>query len=143
MRVWTEVPLIKLEGTKGWLLVRGWRGQITASDDKLLGLKFEGDKNFGRPESVAKSNSGGEHIDFSLCVKSRKLCYNPAETGHRVHTIAHTSNISMLLGGAKLNWNPQSEMFVGERADEANKHFCRTRAQREPWTFAHVDSWIN
>ena len=52
-------------------------------------------------------------------------------------------NISMLLGGAKLAWNPKTEKFEGDRADEANRHFCYARAQRDPWTFANVDSWIN
>ena len=145
MEIWSEVPGIKLEGTNGWLLMRGWRGPITASDDKLLELKFEGDKNLGRPESTvpARGGTGGEHIDFANCIKSRKPCYYTAECGHRNHTIAHIANISMLLGGAKLNWNPQKEKFEGDRADEANKHFCAKRLQREPWSFAKVDSWIN
>jgi len=145
MEIWDEVPAIKLEGTKGWLLMRGWRGPITASDERLLQLKFEGDKNFGRPECTVPSSggTGGEHIDFANCVKSRKPCYYTAESGHRTHSIAHIANVSMLLGGTKLKWNPQTEKFEGDRADEANKHFCMTRQQREPWTFDNVDSWIN
>lgn len=145
MEIWSEVPGIKLEGTKGWLLMRGWRRPITASDESLLNLQFEGDKNFGRPESTVKAEggSGGEHIDFANCVKSRKPCYYSAECGHRNHSIGHLANVSMLLGGAKLSWNPQSEKFEGERAEEANKHFCVSRPQREPWSFGSVDTWIN
>ncbi len=145
MEVWSEVPGIKLEGTKGWLLMRGWRADIKASDDSLLGLKFEGEKNLGRPECTVKAHggTGGEHIDFANGVKSRKPCYYTAECGHRNHTIAHMGNISMLLGGAKLSWNPQTEKFEGDHAEEANKHFCYVRQQREPWSFDKVDSWIN
>ncbi|MCL2346755.1 MAG: Gfo/Idh/MocA family oxidoreductase [Planctomycetaceae bacterium] len=145
MEVWTEVPGVKFEGTKGWIMMRGWRQELRASDDKLLNLTFEGEQNLGRPESTVKAAApvGGEHIDFALSVKSRKPCYYTAECGHRNHTIAHIGNISMLLGGAKLQWNPDTEEFVGEHADEANKHFCYTRPQRDPWTFAKVDSWIN
>ena len=145
MNVWSEVPGIKVEGTKGWVLVRGWRGNTTASDEKLITMKFEGDKNFGRPESTVATNApiGGEHIDFAKCVKSRKLCYYTAESGHRNHTIAHMGNISMLLGGVKLQWDPVAERFTGEHADEANRHFCMVRQQRDPWTFANIDSWIN
>ena len=145
MEIWSEVPGIKLEGTKGWLLMRGWRGPITASDESLLNLKFEGDKNFGRLESTvpASGGTGGEHIDFANCVKSRKPCYYTAEGGHRNHSIGHIANVSMLLGGVKLKWNPQTEKFEGDRAEEANKHFCVTRPQREPWSFAKVDSWVN
>ena len=141
MEIWSEVPGIKLEGTKGWLLMRGWRADVRASDDSLLGLTFEGDKNLGRPECTG--GAGGEHIDFTNCVKSRKPTYYTAESGHRTHTIGHIANVSMLLGGAKLTWDPQAEKFTGERADEANKHFCVSRPQREPWTFAKIDSWIN
>ena len=146
MDIWSEVPGIKLEGTKGWIMMRGWRQALRASDDKLLGVVFEGDKNLGRPESTVKASDGGkggEHIDFALCVKSRKPCYYTAECGHRNHTIAHMANISMLLGGASLRWNPAKEKFEGDRAEEANKHFCHRRQQRDPWTFAQVDSWIN
>lgn len=144
MDVWTEVPGIKIEGTKGWVLSRGWRSPLKASDDSLLQITFEGDKNLGRPEAGADAGGGGgEHIDFANCVKSRKLCYYTAESGHRTHTIAHIGNISMLLGGAKLQWNPDKEMFEGERAEEANKHFCYVREQRDPWTFGKIDSWIN
>ena len=49
----------------------------------------------------------------------------------------------MLFGGASLRWDPEKEQFEGERSEEANKHFCYVREQRDPWTFAHVDSWIN
>lgn len=145
MSVWSEVPGIKLEGTKGWVLVRGWRGNMTASDEKLITTKFEGPNNFGRSESTVPTNSGygGEHVDFAHCVKSRKPCYYTAESGHRNHTIGHMGNISMLLGGVKLHWNPESEKFVGEHADAANAHFCKTREQRDPWSFANIDSWIN
>jgi len=141
MEVFSEVPGLKLEGTKGWLLMRGWRAEVKASDDSLLGLTFEGDKNLGRPESTG--GPGGEHIDFSLCVKSRKPTYYTAESGHRTHSISHIANISMLSGGVKLQWNPQTEKFEGEHAEEASKHFCAKRESREPWTFDKIDSWIN
>ena len=145
MEVWSEVPGVKFEGTKGWLLMRGWRQAVQASDDKLLNLTFEEGKNLGRPECTvtAASGDGGEHIDFANCVKSRKQCYYTAECGHRNHTVAHIANVSMLMDGAKLQWNPDTEKFAGEHADEANKHFCVSRPQREPWTFANIDSWIN
>jgi len=145
MEVWTEVPGIKFEGTKGWLLMRGWRQEIRASHDALLNLTFDGEQKIGRPESTVKINEwdGGEHKDFALCVKSRELCYYTAECGHRTHTVSHMANISMLMESARLRWNPQMEKFVGPNADEANQHFCYSRPQREPWTFDNIDSWIN
>ncbi|MDR1964736.1 MAG: hypothetical protein LBQ50_13255, partial [Planctomycetaceae bacterium] len=144
MDVWSEVPGIKIEGTKGWVLSRGWRKPLTASDEELLKITFDGNKNLGRPECMADaSGGGGEHLDFANCVKSRKLCYYTAESGHRTHTISHIGNISMLLGGAKLRWNPQSEIFEGDRAEEANKSNFFNREQRDTWTFDKIDSWIN
>lgn len=144
MDVWSEVPGIKIEGTKGWVLSRGWRKPLTASDEELLKITFEGNKNFGRPECMADAGGGGgEHLDFANCVKSRKLCYYTAESGHRTHTVSHLGNISMLLGGAKLIWNPQKEIFEGDHAKEANKNTFFEREQRAPWTFDKIDSWIN
>ncbi|MDR3183254.1 MAG: Gfo/Idh/MocA family oxidoreductase [Planctomycetaceae bacterium] len=152
LNVFTENPsteAIKIEGTKGWILTRGWRNPLKASDEKLLQLKFDNSapelKNYGREESTVaakdKGWAGGEHIDFSLRVKDRKECYYTAECGHRTHTIAHIGNIAMLLQ-KKLQWNPEAEKFEGDGADEANKHFCYQRPQREPWTFDKADSWI-
>jgi predicted dehydrogenase len=148
MDVWSEVPGIKIEGTKGWVLSRGWRHALTASDEKLLQIKFDGAsdtaKNFGRPECIADDwGGGGEHRDFSNSVKSRQLCYYTAEGGHRTHTISHLGNISMLLGGKKIQWNPQTESFEGENAEEAKKNSFFARQQREPWSYEKIDSWIN
>ena len=90
-------------------------------------------------EIVGRSDGGkgGEHRNFLDCVKSRKPCYAPAETGHRTITIAHIGNIAMLLG-RKLRWNPEAERFV----DDAEADAMLTRKQREPWTIANIDSWI-
>lgn len=153
MRVWSEVPGIKFEGTKGWVLNRGWRGTTTASDDALLSWQpGEGDLSLTRKSSVVGKSGpspitglsmGGEHVDFSECVKSRQPCYYTAEGGHRNHTIAHIANVSMKMSGATLSWDPEQECFSGEGAEEANRSMFLRREQREPWTFAHVDSWIN
>ncbi|MDR3234859.1 MAG: Gfo/Idh/MocA family oxidoreductase [Planctomycetaceae bacterium] len=154
MDVWSEVPGIKIEGTKGWVLSRGWRQPLTASNESLLHITFDKETNYGRPESTVQAGYaagkptkieqwGGEHIDFTNCVKSRKLCYYSAESGHRTHTVSHIGNISMLLGGAELTWNPVTEMFEGERAEEANKNTFYSREQREPYGYDKIDSWIN
>ena len=142
MHVWSEVPGIKFEGTDGWIMFRGWRGVPTASDPDILKQTVPEEKRLHRPKTiVARNNSdrlgGGEHLDFTDCIKNGKTTYAPAEIGHRTISISHMGNIAMLLG-KKLKWNPDTEQFDN---DDANKML--TREQREPWTIANVDSWIN
>ena len=153
MRVWSDVPGIKFEGTRGWILNRGWRGETTASNDSLLTWQpGPSDQSFTRKASVVgKSGAspitgksmGGEHVDFTENVKTRTLCYYTAECGHRNHTIGHLGNVSMKMDGAKLKWNPDKEVFEGEGSEEANASVFVKRSQREPWTFAKIDSWLN
>lgn len=144
LEIRSEVPGIKVEGTRGWVLSRGWRQPLRTDNEDLLKITFAGEKDFAAKNCDADTGGGGgEHLDFTNCVKSRKPCYYTTESGHRTHTIAHMANISMLAGGAKLTWNPEKEVFEGDGAAEANKHFCYVREQRDPWTFEKVDSWIN
>ena len=49
-----------------------------------------------------------------------------AETGHRATTVCHLVNICRKLG-RKLQWNPQTEKFVGD--NEADQLIARPRRQ--------------
>jgi len=141
MRVRSEKPGIRFEGTDGWIGFENWRGPLRASNPKILQSEIGPNEiHLDRPsEVVARTDGakGGEHRNFIDCVKSRKPCYAPAEIGHRTVTIAHIGNIAMMLG-RKLRWDPQRERFVDD--PEADKLLSRT--QRAPWTIGHVDSWI-
>ena len=53
-------------------------------------------------------------------------------------SIAHIGNIAMQTG-KKLSWDPELEQF--SEGSEANA--LLSRKQREPWTIANADSWIN
>jgi len=44
-----------------------------------------------------------------------------------------------MLLGRKLRWNPDTERFVNDL--EADKMLGRQ--QREPWTLANVDKWVD
>ena len=81
---------------------------------------------------------GGEHLDFTDCILNGGSTYAPAEVGHRTATISHIGNIAMQLG-RPLVWDPDREEFPGDA--EANAMLERT--QREPWSLANIDSWIN
>ena len=140
MNVSTSNPGVRFEGTEGWIGFNGWRAPLEASDPKIIDSVIGPDEvHLYRPSEVVprRSGLGGEHRNFIDCVKSRKPCYAPAETGHRTITIAHIGNIA-IQPRRKLRWNPAAEQFDAD--DEANAML--TRNQREPWTLENVDSWI-
>ena len=136
----TSQPGIRFEGADGWIESHGWRGSLKASRRDMLDVVIDPEKvKIYRPSEIVdrKEGKGGEHRNFLDCVKSRKPCYAPAETGHRTITIPHIGNIAMQLG-RKLRWNPDAERFV----DDAEADTMLSRKQREPWTIANIDSWI-
>ncbi|MFQ6131349.1 MAG: Gfo/Idh/MocA family protein [Armatimonadota bacterium] len=133
MKVVSKGPGIRFEGTEGWIGFSGWRAPLRASSEAILESKIGPEETrLYRPSEIvgrADGGKGGEHRNFLDCVKSRRPCYAPAETGHRTITIAHIGNIAMMLG-RKLRWDPDAERFVGDsEADE-----MLSRRQREPWT---------
>ncbi|MBU4458950.1 MAG: hypothetical protein KJ579_00170 [Verrucomicrobia bacterium] len=101
---------------------RGWRGPIEAEPASILR------ETIGPGETRLFTCPGGEHRNFLDCVKSRQEPYFPAEIGHRVSSVCHLGNLSMLLG-RKLRWDPAKEEFTGDAA--ANR--LRSRASRAPW----------
>ncbi len=137
----TSQPGIRFEGDLGWIESHKWRGSLRANRRPMLDVAIDPDKvNVYRPSEIVgrkDGGKGGEHRNFIDCVKSRKPCYAPAETGHRTISIAHIGNIAMQLG-RKLRWNPEAERFV----DDAEADKMLSRKQREPWTIANIDSWI-
>jgi len=140
MNVSTSHPGIRFEGTEGWVGFNNWRAPLEASDPKILDSQIgPNEVHVYHPSQIVgrRSGTGGEHRNFVDCVKSRKPCYAPAETGHRTISVSHIGNIAIQLK-RKLRWNPDKEEFVGD--DEANKML--SRHQREPWAIANIDSWI-
>ena len=142
MKLVSQGPGIRFEGTEGWVESQGWRGAIKASKPEIVADLGADAKQVYRPAEIVRAGDGGkggEHSNFVECVKARKPCYAPFETGHRTITIAHIGNCAMLLG-RKLKWDPEKERFAGD--DEANAMPMIARKQREPWTIANIDSWI-
>jgi predicted dehydrogenase len=141
MHIWTDVPAIKFEGTEGWIMFRGWRAPLRASNPSILTAVVPENKRLQRPRVIIRREdelSGGEHLDFTDCIRNGGRTYAPAEIGHRTVTVAHIGNITMQLG-RKLRWDPDLERFIGD--EEANAML--EREQREPWSIKHVESWIN
>ena len=133
--LFTDAPGLKFEGTDGWLLSRGWRATATSNRPELLATILPVEQQLRRPRT---DGSGGEHMEFTDAIKERRQAYALAEIGHRTISVAHISNIAMMLG-RKLRWDPDKEEFPGD--DEANAML--RREQRKPWTIQNIDSWIN
>ena len=123
LRVFSDVPSIRFEGTDGWVRSMGWLGKVEASSDRIL------ESTIGSTETRLFTCPDGEHRNFLDCVKSRTPCYAPFEVGHRTITIAHLGNIAMKTG-RKLRWDPAHERFPDD--DQANRML--SRPMRAPWS---------
>lgn len=111
----------KFIGEDGWIHVT--RGRLTASDKRWAGSAFRVDS-----DDVYRSENHARN--FLDCVKSRKACIAPAETGHRSITPGHLGYVSNTLSRA-LQWDPGNETVVGD--EEANK-LLQSHNYRAPWT---------
>ena len=120
--VTSGTPSLRFEGSEGWIGNRGWRAPLQANPKSVL------DSVIGPNEIHLYTCRAGEQRNFLDCVKSRKECYFPPETGQRCFTIAHIGNISMLLG-RKLRWDPDKERFIND--EQANRML--SRSMRSPW----------
>jgi predicted dehydrogenase len=120
-------PSIKFIGTDGWVGNTGWRGPVAASSPEIL------NSTIGPDEVHLYTNPKGEHDDFLRCVKNRQDPYFPVDIGHRVSTVCHLANLAIKTG-RKLNWSPEKEQFIGDKA--ANQMLDRKR--RDPWQLPKV-----
>jgi predicted dehydrogenase len=111
---------VRFEGENGWIFVT--RGKIAASDQKLLDEPL--------PAGAIKLYESNDHAgNWIECIRSRKQPICDAEIGHRSVSVCHLANISLRLGGRKLQWDPKREMFKNDR--EANA--LLRREARGPW----------
>lgn len=113
---------VKFITENGWAHCR--RGGMDCSDKELLRRKP------GKDE-VHLYNSSNHMEDFLLSAREGKDPICPVEVGHRSNTICVLHDISMKLGGRKLNWDPVKEEIVGDA--EARKLFHVE--MRAPYTF--------
>ena len=117
---------IRFEGENGWIWVN--RDSISASDPDLLKTPLPAD-------AIRLYQSKNHMENFFDCVRSRALPICDVETGHRSATMCHLGAIS-LRTGKSLTWNPESEKFTGEHADEANRYV--SREMRKPYDYSMV-----
>ncbi len=111
---------VRFEGTDGWIFVS--RGRIEASDERIL-------KEPLSSGAIRLYESNDHAQNFVDCIRSRRDPICTAEIGHRSATVCHLGNISIRMGGRKLDWDPAKERFTND--DEANLHV--SRPYRKPW----------
>lgn len=111
---------VQFEGEKGSIFVS--RGKISASDEKLLSEPL--------PSGAVKLYASDNHMANWLdCIRSRKDPICTAEIGHRSCTVCHIGNLSLRLGGRKMDWDPKAEQFK----TDADGNRMLSRPMRGPW----------
>jgi len=100
----------------------------------MMGRHGGGWQVFGPDGKLAGQNKGkfpGElhYQNFFECVRSRRRPNGDIEEGHLSTVLCHLGNISLRVGGRRLEYDGKKEAFVGD--DEANA--LVKRAGREPW----------
>jgi predicted dehydrogenase len=114
---------IEIFGEKGVMFVGrhggGWQAFARPQDRKPQVAAQE----FGRfPDPAHKA-------DFVDAIRNHRRPNADIEEGHRSTLLAHTANISLRLGGAKLLLDAKTERFTNN--DDANG--LLKRSYREPW----------
>lgn len=117
----TDKPVIRWEGTEGWIQVK-YPNEIDVSPESLLSWK-------PGPADVTLPYKPTEKRDFLDGVKARGPVLYDCEAGHRNNSLAHLSLIAIDLR-RKLKWDPAKERFVGD--DEANRRL-KPITWRAPW----------
>jgi predicted dehydrogenase len=116
---------LKFEGTDGWIWVN--RSDLDASNDDIIFTPL--------PENAVHLETSGDHMrNFFDCVRSRQNPICHVEVGHRSATVGHLIVVALRLG-RKFQWDPASEVYVGEGAPEANAHLAREMRKPYDYTF--------
>lgn len=110
---------VKFLGDQGWVYAN--RGKLEASNPEWITPEFT-------PGQIRLEKSNDHIRNFLDCVKSRKPCIAPAETGHRSITPGHLGYVSNALG-RPVKWDAKAEKFVDDPAAEKLFEF----EYREEW----------
>jgi predicted dehydrogenase len=117
---------VKFEGTDGWIWVN--RADLAASSDDIIFTPL--------PENALHLETSDDHMgNFFECVRSRKDPISHVEVGHRSAIVGHLIVIALRLG-RKFRWDPQTEFFTGDGAQEANAHVARP--MRKPYDYGFI-----
>ncbi|HAV13767.1 MAG TPA: gfo/Idh/MocA family oxidoreductase [Opitutae bacterium] len=99
------------------------RGGMQCSDPELL-------RREPAASEISLYESKSHERDFLIAAREGRDGVCPVEVGHRTNTLCVLHDISMQLGGRKLNWDPQTEQIIGDT--EASK--LMEVPMRAPWS---------
>lgn len=105
---------VKVDHDNG-ILFEGDAGRIFVNRGKLTGKPAEELTANPLPENAIRLYKSTDHMgNFFDCIKSRKTPVSDVVSQHRTVSACHLCNISLRLGGRKLNWDAEKEDFVGD-----------------------------
>ena len=119
------------ENQRNGIMFIGDKGRVFVNRGAVYGKAVEELPENPLPADAWRVKPSNNHMkNFFDCVRSREEPVAPARIEHRSVTACHLANISMRLGGRKLQWDPEKERFVND--SEANAML--QREQRSPYT---------
>jgi hypothetical protein len=114
--------LVRFVGSDGQMALR-YSGLADAETKRMV----EESRNLPLARRLTDSSIGHER-HWLRCIKTRSRSASPVEDAVHSDTIAHLTEISVLVG-RKITWDPVKEVIVGD--EEASR--LMTRPMREPW----------
>ena len=114
-------PYVRFEGDEGWIEKAYDSPKLLASDPKIIS-PASGPNWLSFPRKQDKE-------DFIDAVISRSPTMEDFEVGHRTLSVCQIAHIAIQLGGKKLKWDPDTERFD---LDDANQLLSR-KSWRAPY----------
>ena len=132
-------------GNRNGIMFIGENGRVFVNRGGVYGKPADELKENPLPEDAWRAphrapfgsthDSTAFHMEnFFDCVRSRKEPVASAAIQHRSITACHLTNISIRLGGRKIQWDSVKEEIVGDTEAKA----MQSRKQREPYSFSDV-----
>jgi hypothetical protein len=105
-----ERPYVRFEGTGGWVEIE-YPDKLSASSPDILNTPLGANEKSFRVDLSDKD-------DFLMAIKENRPSLEPLETAHRTISICQLGLIAVKIG-AKLQWDPEKEDFIGDNAASA------------------------
>ncbi|MDR2642037.1 MAG: Gfo/Idh/MocA family oxidoreductase [Planctomycetaceae bacterium] len=117
------------DNKRNGIMFIGDKGRLFVNRGGLFGKPVEELKENPLPENGWKVKPSNDHMkNFFDCVKSREVPVASADLEHHSLTPCHLTNISIRLGGRKLQWDAAKEEITNDK--EANSMLKREQRDK-------------